>query len=352
MNSEEIKKQITDVAKEIGFDLVRIAPARLPQKYLDKFGSWIESGQHGSMEYLAKRIQNKITPEILLPGVKSVIVLGTNYYFPDTREGKAHEGYVSRYALTRDYHKTLKKKLKRLCATISEQFSAGTKAYVDTGPILEKAYAETSGLGYIGKNSCLISEDFGSWIFLSEVLTTLELPADGKQTKLRCGACKRCIVQCPTGAINADFTIDARKCISYLTIENKGPIPVELREKVGHWLFGCDICQEVCPHNSRQIPAKLLDYTEIRIKDRLLSLEQILSINNEKDFLDCFSGTPIMRAKWRGMVRNACVVAGNSGQVKLIPILKKIVGYRDSMLAEHAEWAINKLRCWSDGVME
>ena len=214
---------------------------------------------------------------------------------------------------------------------------------MDTGPILERAYAETGGMGYIGKNTCLITQKYGSWVFLAEILTTLELPRDTNSLKINCGTCERCINLCPTRAINPNGTIDSRKCISYLTIENRDGIPLELRDKVGDWLFGCDICQEVCPHNSRQVPANLSGNTEIRIKDRVLALSDILAIETDEQFLNMFSGTPLMRAKRRGLTRNACVVAGNSGQKKLIPLLIKITQGDDAMLKEHASWAINKI---------
>ena len=343
MDPEQKKKRIVEWAKKTGFDLIRVSPALIDQKYPETFHRWISSGQHGEMDYLAKRIRNGITLESLCPDVKSVLSLAVNYYYQDRRARKATEGVISRYALTRDYHKVLKKKLKLVCRFIEENFLAKTIPYVDTGPILEKAHAETGGLGYIGKNSCLITEKYGSWVFLAEILTSLELPYDKKSLKLRCGACKRCRVECPTNAINSDYTIDSRKCISYLTIENKGPIPVELRESIGPWLFGCDICQEVCPHNSRQIPARLEKYTEIRIKDRLIPLQTILDLDSEEKFLDLFAGTPLMRAKRRGLMRNACVVAGNSGELKLISSLQKIASGKDQMLKEHARWAIDKL---------
>ena len=337
------KKEIVNFAQTLGFDLVRFAPAKIPSKYHHSFENWISQGQHGTMRYLSERIKKKITIHTLLPEVRSVITLGVNYFFKDTRKGYPDEGMVSRYALTRDYHKTIKKRLKQLSHFISENYGAATKFYVDTGPILEKAYAEVSGMGYIGKNTCLITEQFGSWVFLAEVLTTLQLPSDANTLKINCGTCTRCIDQCPTAAINADGTIDARRCISYLTIENKGGIPTQLRDKISHWLFGCDICQEVCPHNGRQVPADLASYTEIRIKDRLLTLSEILAIESDEEFHRLFAGTPLMRAKRRGLIRNACVVAGNSRQKKLISSLEKIAKSTDGMLREHANWAIDKI---------
>ena len=343
-NTEQQKKEIINFAKSVGFDLVRVAPIKISNKYNNIFKRWISEGQHGSMTYLSNRVKEQKRVIDLLPGTKSVIMFGVNYYYEDQRKRKLDEGWISRYAFTRDYHKTIKKKLKDVSRFISERYGAETKFYIDTGPILEKAYAETSGMGYMGKNTCLITEQFGSWVFLAELLTTLELPEDENTLKINCGTCNRCVTYCPTDAINSTGTIDARKCISYLTIENKDGIPLELRKKVGGWIFGCDICQEICPHNGRQIPADLESYTEIRIKDRVLALSEILAIENDEKFLTMFAGTPLMRAKRRGLIRNACVVAGNSGQKKLIPFLQNIVHREeDMMLKEHANWAIKEI---------
>ncbi len=343
MTSQQQKKIVVNFAESLGFDIVRVACPNLPQQHEATFARWIEEGQHGDMDYLARRLREDRTIEDILPGVKSVISLGVNYFRPEERSRKNSEGWVSRYATTRDYHKVIKKKLIDLSRFISAEFSANSKPYVDTGPILERAYADSSGIGYIGKNTCVITEDFGSWVFLAEVLTTLDLPHDKIDTKINCGTCRRCIDKCPTNAINEDRTIDARKCISYLTIENKGAIPIELRDLVGGWLFGCDICQEVCPHNIRAVPAKLVDFNKIRIKDRLIPLAEILGLKTDADFLQKFAGTPIMRAKRRGLIRNACVVAGNSGQKALIPALETVACEADEMLKEHANWAIEKL---------
>ena len=300
-NPEQQKKRISEFAKILGFDLIRVAPATIARKYHSCFERWISLKQHGTMTYLSDRIEKKTTLNTLLPGVKSVITLGINYYLEDTRDRSFGEGWVSRYACTRDYHKTIKKKLRCVSEFINESYDATAKYYVDTGPILERAYAETAGVGYIGKNTCLITEQYGSWVFLAEILTTLELPGDTNTLKINCGTCTRCITHCPTQAINDDGTIDARKCISYLTIENKDGIPVQLRDKIGFWLFGCDICQEVCPHNGRQIPADL-SYTEIRIKDRLLSLNEILKVDSDEEFHRIFAGTPLMAGKTTGIV--------------------------------------------------
>ena len=344
MDLDAAKIKIIEFAKEIGFDLVRVSSPQVSQRNYTVYKSWIDKGEHAEMEYLSNTAEKRLDTEAVLPGTKSVLCLVMNYFQDETRNKKPHEGWVSRYAIARDYHKVIRSRLKKISAFISAEFDAETRYYVDTGPVLERAFAEQSGIGYIGKNSCIITNRFGSWVFLAEILTTLALQPDQNLLKLRCGTCRRCVDACPTHAINENNTIDSRKCISYLTIENRNSIPVEYREKIGSWLFGCDICQEVCPHNSRQIPAKLDEFNQIRIGNRVLPLEKILTIETDEAFLETFAGTPLMRAKRRGLLRNACVVAGNSGQKDFIPLLYRIAEKEEDMLQEHALWAIDKLR--------
>ncbi len=338
-----IKNEILLYARELEFDLITIASPVLDAKHQSAFTQWIKAKKHGEMDYLARRVREQKTIYSLLPEVKSIIVLGTNYYRRDVHRRGLDEGEISRYAATRDYHKIITKKLKKLSRFIADEFGGETRYYVDTGPILERAYAESSGMGYIGRNTCIINDIFGSWIFLAEVLTTLSLPSDHEPIKIHCGSCSRCLDRCPTRAISHDFTIDARKCISYLTIENKGAIPKELRKAMGGWLFGCDICQDVCPHNGRAIMSESTDFTTTLSNGRFLSLEQLLAIRTDAEFLQLFAGTPMTRAKRRGMLRNACVVAGNSGQIKLLSLLRQIIEHEDEMLGEHAQWAITEL---------
>ena len=266
MTADNQKRLIIDTAASLGFDPVRVSPAEIPSKYAEAFRKWVAENHHGDMEYLSRRAREKRSISDILPGVRSVITLGVNYFQEDTAVRRPDQGWVSRYAVTRDYHKIIQKNLKNLCRFITETLAAKARYYVDTGPILERAFAETSGLGYIGKNTCLITEDFGSWVFLAEILTTLDLPADRNTLKINCGTCRQCLDQCPTTAICDNHTIDSRRCISYLTIENRSSIPTHLRDGVGAWVFGCDICQDVCPHNRRAIPAALTDFKEIRIR--------------------------------------------------------------------------------------
>lgn len=365
VNLEKTKALIVEKARKLGFDEISFTGPLVAENIENKFAEWIGKNKHGNMQYLAKRIENKVELSSLLPGAQTVISLGMNYFQGQLRDEKpnpleprsaqvdAQNGRVARYAVTRDYHKIIGKKLKLLSRFLEENFACTAKGYVDTGPILERAYAANGGLGYIGNNSCLISEKFGSWLFIAEIITDLQLVEDtgglpiknnGNGVKISCGSCRRCIDLCPTQAINEDKTIDATKCISYLTIENKGAIPVELRDKIGNWIYGCDICQDVCPHNAKAKPTRVEEFQDVKIKGRRLALKEILAIKSDDEFLKIFAGTPLMRAKRRGLLRNACVVAGNSGNKEFLPLLENIAQMEsDEMLQEHAEWAIQKI---------
>jgi epoxyqueuosine reductase len=345
MMNDNAKQTIQLRGRELGLDIVRVAPAVIDAKYQDTFERWVGDGLHGSMEYLARRVTNNVTLDCLLPDVKSVVTVAVNYYQADQRPPAADEGLVSRYAVTRDYHKVIGKALKKLAIFVDETFPAQSRAFVDIGPVLERAFAEAAGVGYVGRNTMLINGTYGSWVFLGVVLTTLELEPDTNDTKLRCGSCRRCVDDCPTAAIRDDHTLDARRCISYLTIENRGPIPVDLRPLVGNWLFGCDICQEVCPHNSRESATRVEDFQRVRIHDRVLALTEVLEMRSYDAFLERFAGTPLMRAKREGLLRNACVVAGNSGDRDLLDVLCRVAAEDSSdMVREHAEWAVDRLR--------
>ncbi len=343
MIANDSRSHIIDYAKNLGFDDVRMTPVSLPTEYDETFREWIKNGFHADMHYLSNRVANNVVISDLLKNTKSVIILALNYYQHEEMSNLSG-GQISRYAVSRDYHKIIKKKLKQLCRYIGQEYSGETRAFVDTGPILEKAYGETSGIGYIGKNGCLITEEYGSWVFLSVILTSLDLPADLQSMKINCGSCTRCIDACPTDAINQNKTIDARRCISYLTIENKSSINNDMRDKMSDWIFGCDICQEVCPHNIRAVSTNDSGFKTTRFKGRYISLSDILKIKTDDEFLNKFAGTPIMRAKRRGLIRNACVAAGNSTDQNLIPLLEDISKTNDLMLKDHALWALDKLK--------
>jgi epoxyqueuosine reductase len=341
VTDNELKTEIILAAKELGFDLVRTSQLDIPAHHNETFQRWVAEGQHAEMDYLKRRAENDPQPQDLLPGANSILSLASNYFRPFDRPQDDNRGRISCYSITRDYHKIIWGRLKKLDRLIQE-LGGKSRYYVDTGPVFERAFAESAGIGYIGKNSCVITQDFGSWVFIAEMLTTLDLPPDSNTLKLSCGRCRRCIDDCPTGAINEDYTVDSRKCISYLTIENRGGIPEELREGVGEWLFGCDICQEVCPHNHRAQISTSDGFCEVRIADQALPLADVLRLTDET-FLARFAGSPIMRAKRRGLVRNACVVAGNIGDTSLLEPLREVAEDDDEMLREHASWAIARI---------
>lgn len=327
-----IREQIIEKSKSLGFDLVGFSSAKVDKKYTAAFRDWIKNRNEGKMDYLseAERVAKRSDPRKVLRGAKSVVVLAMNYYRPQVPLADG-SGRVARYAYGRDYHKIISKKLRQLenfiCEIGRKNFPNKkiiAKSYVDTGPILERAFAEQAGLGVIGKNCCLITKDFGSWVFLAEIITNLDLaPKANSKEKSHasmntmrgnfsaCGACTRCRDACPMDAIIAPGVIDARKCISYFTIEHKGKIPKKLAGKISKTrrIFGCDICQEVCPHNiSRQKPTTHKELLEPKIAGDQLYLKKILGIKTDAEFLKNFAGSPLMRAKRKGLRRNATLL--------------------------------------------
>lgn len=290
-----MEEKIEQFALSLGFDLVGFTSGKLPAKYLQAHEKWLEKGYEANMEYMKKPRVND---------TESVIVLGKNYYYDQQPLEKNH-GRVARYSYGRDYHKTIGKMLRELENFITQTDSTATaKSYVDTGPVLERAFAEQANIGFIGKNSCLITEEFGSWIFLAVILTNLKLNPNREPLKISCGACTRCLDACPTGAIKAPGVIDARKCISYHTIENRNEIPPEIAIQIHKTkrIFGCDICQEVCPHNiARQKSAKLT--TKIA-GDQIPTTQ----IKTDEKFLAAYAGSPLMRTKRKGLNRNISII--------------------------------------------
>lgn len=342
MGLMNLENEIKAYARELGFDLVKITSAKKLSDAGEYYEKWLQDKHGADMDYLHTETSRRYTPSEILSGAKSIIMLGVNYY--QKNAGFSDELHVAKYALGRDYHKVILSKLKKMGKFIEEKSAKNSKSYVDFGPLMERAYAAEAGLGFVGKNACIITREFGSWIFLSEIITELELTPD-EQTKWqgKCGSCTRCVNICPTKAIRPDKSIDARRCISYLTIENRGPIPLELRPKIGNWLFGCDLCQDICPHNVRAQSTKVTDFQNISSAVQNLSLSKILSIKTDEEFLNIFAGTPFMRTKRRGLIRNACIVAGNAKRTELLPELTAISCGEDEMLAEHAKWAMIQL---------
>jgi len=310
--------QVKSFAFEVGFDLCGITTPEPIPRASESFKRWLGLDMHGEMEYLASDPERRTNPAGVMPSVKSIIMLGLNYHSEDSVPAVAELGKVSRYARGKDYHKIIEKKTKRLIRRIRDWVGPDNPCemrwFVDYGPMLERSYAERAGLGFIGKNSMLISRQFGSWLFLSEILTDLELPPDDRHlvNHGRCGKCTRCVDACPTGAIVADHVVDSRKCISYLTIERPSEIPPELSRKMGNLVFGCDICQEVCPHNGRAVLTRHKDLLPESGVGETIPTREILAMNSRDEFLKLTAGTPLTRTKLDGLKRNAAIVLHNS----------------------------------------
>ena len=293
------------------------------------------------MDWLARGEEKRCDPQQVLPGARSVIVVALNYWqgaIPDTEPPHSENGRIARYAWGDDYHEVMLPKLEELSAFLAER--GGTqKCYVDTGPILERDHAAEAGIGWHGKSTMLIDPQLGTWFFLGEILTTLELPADEPQPS-RCGTCVRCITACPTGAITESHRLDARRCISYLTIELKGSIPLELRPLIGARIYGCDDCLDACPWNrfasiSREAAFAAGPATQMPLRDYLAL--------DDTQFRALFRRSPIKRIKRRGFLRNVCVALGNVGTRADLPALRRAASDPEPLIAEHATWAINRI---------
>lgn len=317
MNSKRLK----EISKLAGFDLCGITTPEVIPEAVDYFERWIENGFHAEMEWIGKNRERRYDPKKLMDGVKSVIILGLNYYQPNSEEQSENSGLVSRYARGKDYHKVIRRKTEdmiyRVLKEENELSQDSFNWWVDYGPFLERSYAVKAGIGYIGKNSMLINKEYGSWIFLSEIVTTLELEPDDP-TDLdhgKCGSCRLCIEACPTDAIVKPRVVDSNKCISYLTIERPSMIPDELADKFGNMIFGCDICQEVCPHNlERQVLSAHKDFVGTKGVGEFIDLDKILNLKSREEFLKLTAGTPLTRPKEDGLKRNAEIVKRNKGK--------------------------------------
>jgi epoxyqueuosine reductase len=334
-----IKQNLVRIAKELGFGDCRIAPA-LPARHGDIFRQWVEDACYGDMAWLAKGVERRIDPREVLPGAKSVIVLAMNYFQGDMPSGKATSpGTFARYAWGSDYHDLIEDKLKDL-STYIDDVGGRHRYYVDTGPVLERDFAGESGLGWNGKSTVQIHRKLGTWFFLAVILTDLPLPADERMTD-HCGKCTRCMDACPTQAITAERRLDARRCISYLTIEHRGSIPVEFREAMGDRIYGCDDCLTVCPWNRfAQASQEAMFQARPFVND--WNLRDFLSLDVE-GFRDLFKKSPVKRTKRSGFLRNVCVALGNVGTVEDVPALEKAVAEEDELIAEHACWALEKI---------
>ncbi len=338
-----MKVAIRQRALELGFDDCRFTTAAPPQS-APQLRQWLADGRHGEMGWLERNAAKRMNPQLVLPGAQSVIMLAISYATdpPPSAFRPPPSGEVARYARFTDYHDVLAERLKSLAAAVKELGGESTRSlwYVDTGPILERDFAQRAGLGFVGKHTNLISRKLGNWIFLAEILTTLELPPDSPE-KNHCGTCTRCIAACPTQAITAPFQLDARRCISYLTIELKGAIPLELRPLIGNRIYGCDDCLAVCPWNRFAREGSLMK-PHARPELATPDLIELLKLD-ETGFKTKFAGTPVLRTKRRGLLRNVCVALGNTGDENSLATLEKARQDPEPLVREHAQWAIERI---------
>ena len=334
-------KNIEEQAYALGFDGFGIASSELGETG-HKFSQWLEMGYAGEMAYMARGEEKRRDPNLVLENIKSIICLRTNYLTKDKGMeflSFPEKGDVSLYALNKDYHDIITPRLKELEKIIQKEFEGcKTKIYVDTGPILEKPLAERAGLGWIGKHTNLLSEDIGSWYFLSEILVDVTLP-ESERANNHCGTCRSCIDICPTNAIVAPYVLDAKKCISYLTIELKGVIPVEFRKAIGNRIYGCDDCQIVCPWNSYAVKTDEPAFKDMNSNFLLIDLIQL----SDEDFRKRFKGSPIKRIKRRGLLRNVAIALGNSKNPKAVPFLIRALNDKEPLIRAHIVWALGEL---------
>src|SRR5262249_13142195 len=347
----------TQAAAEAGFDLAGVAPIHdedFPETAV--FEEGIDAGHAGGMKYIEKGTEHgslrRASARHAAPWARSVVVCATNYNADEPYSVHLKDpqrGWISRYAWgASDYHDALMPRLRQVETAIQKlalqhDQTVQTRCYIDTGPLLERMYAKYAGIGWIGKNTCIINQKVGSWLFLGVILTSLEMKA-GLPAADRCGSCTRCIDACPTHAIVAPGRLDARLCIAYLTIEKRGGIPEELRSQVGHHVFGCDICQDVCPWNNKVGNAPPTSIPEFEPLAKLVHPDlNWLSQMDEATYRQTFRGSPVKRAKFSGLKRNVAVAMGNSGDRQFIPVLETMAQDSDPVVAEHALWALNKL---------
>lgn len=302
-----LTRRIKALALEAGFDKVGVAPAELPPERIEGLARWLAARYEGSMAYMTRDGLKRARAGQVLEGARSVISLAVSYHYPDdTVPPEGAWGKVARYARGRDYHAVIGKKLKRLVRSIGGLAGPGArvKPYVDTGPIMEKAYAREAGVGFYGKNTNILTRDLGSWIFLASLITDLELEFD-RPHSASCGACTLCLDACPTGALVRPYELDARKCISYWTIEERAEIPENMRTRLKGWAFGCDICQEVCPHNRKPAVSKEAAFGSEAGAGSWIDLEGVLGLGSDEAFAAAFRGTALKRPKRAGLERNA-----------------------------------------------
>lgn len=343
--NDNLKKLLLAQSQEIGFSMMRIcAPSDIP-KAASNLNSFLEKNHHGSMNWMAERIEWRGNPAALWPDAKSVIMLADNYspdHDPLKILNQRDYGAISVYAQNRDYHELVKKKLKKLGRwLIQQENDTQIKVFVDTAPVMEKPLGAAAGLGWQGKHTNLVSRDLGSWFFLGAIFTTLDLPKDTGEID-HCGSCSACLDICPTSAFPAPYELDARKCISYLTIEHTGPVDLNLRDKLGNRIYGCDDCLAACPWNKFARSANEIGY-HARSELKAPKLSELVALD-DKSFRELFSKNPIKRIGRNRFVRNVLYAIGNSGNVELIDDATKLKSDKDPVVKDAADWAIKKLK--------
>lgn len=344
----EARRLLEGLARERGFDLVGVMRAAPLERGGERLREWQEAGMAADMGYMRRPVGLLADPRSLQKSARSVVSLGVSYYPGEHPENDGRGGRVARYAWGRDYHLAIKERLLALRGEIEEALGCRIKAraFTDAVPLLERSAAQHAGLGFFGRNSCLINGNLGSYFFIADLILDQELEPDRPATGT-CGRCTRCMSACPTGAIKAPGVVDARLCISYLTIENKGAIPRELRPKVGDWAFGCDVCQEVCPYNKRK--ATKSRWPEFSAEAEpgagpYLDLVEVLRIRDEEEFAVRFAETPLLRPGRAGLLRNCCVAAGNLRLGEAVPALVEcLAGDTSPLVRGHAAWALGEI---------
>jgi epoxyqueuosine reductase len=346
MSCQNPAQRIVARAHQIGFQLAGVAAA-LPPPDTSAYRRWVAQGYHGEMGYLARpdRVARRLAPETILAGVASVVVVALNYAQPappDAVWRDPRRGWISRYAWGMDYHDLMLPRIEALGQELTEETGCAWRAYVDTGPVLERAYAARAGLGFIGNNGCLIHPRRGSWFFLGVLLTTARLEPSAKDPTGGCGTCRRCIEACPTGALVAPGVLDARRCISYLTIELKDAIPQELREGMGRWVFGCDACQTVCPWQRFAEPSREAALRPPHTFRQAPQLGELIRMDEQR-FHKRYAGTPLERTGATRLARNAAVALGNAGGRDATIALDAGLAHRESLVRAHAAWALGQI---------
>ena len=339
-----MRAALKEKATELGFSAIGVARADAAPKAAARLRDWLESGAHGEMIWMEERAAQRTAPTALWPEARSVIALGMSYApagDPLALAGSPERGRISVYAQGADYHDVVKKALKGLARWLVEREGGDLKVFVDTAPVMEKPLAEAAGIGWQGKHTNLVSRDDGSWLFLGAIYTTLEIAPDTPHS-MHCGSCSACLAACPTDAFPAPFRLDARRCISYLTIEHKGPIPEEFREAIGNRIYGCDDCLAVCPWNRFADAARANQAFLPRAELAAPALADLLALD-DAGFRRVFAGSPIKRIGRNRMVRNAAIAAGNSGRPELAASLSPLANDGDPVVAEAARWALARL---------